>query len=148
MARKSTKHNTGAGTKFYAQDDTTKAQILGVESCTGFENISWGTEDIFDVESGKTTQKKTVQSINTYTMIVNDKLDAENLGLAILQAYAEEEGDAEQLYIIAEKDDGTTIAAKVCVSQYQPGDINNAIQKITITMTGNDTAVPTAPGGE
>lgn len=82
-------------------------------------------------------------------MIVNDKLDASNKGLAMLKAYADEEGDKEQLYIIAEKDDGTQIAAKVCVTEFNAGDINNAAQKVTITMTGNNVEeVPEPPAGE
>ena len=146
MARKSTKHNTAVGCTYYLQDDTQRIQVKGVESCTGFDGIAWTTEEAFDLESGDAVTKKTVRSARTYTMVVNAHLDEENSGLAMAMAYAEEEGDKEQVYLIRKTDAGDESAARVCVTEYAGGDDNNALKKVTITMMGNGVAeVPEAP---
>lgn len=134
---------------FFIQDDTQRLQIKGVESVSpSFEDIEWTTEDLFDIETGKTVQKKTVKNVKEFTFTMADINQSNNPGFAMAKLYAEEEGDREEIYIIAKTDSGDELAIKGCIKSLTNGDYNNAIRKPSFVVGGNkEDEVPSAPSG-
>ena len=133
--------------KFYIQDDTQKKQITGIENVSpAFDQIEWNTEDSFDILSGKTVAKKTVQNQTEFTFTMVDINQSSNEGFAMAKLYAEEEGDKEEVFIIAEADGGgEKLAIKGVISKLTGGDYNNALRKPTFTLKGNPCEVPSDP---
>ena len=128
---------------FYIQDDAQRYQIKGVESVSpSFDNIEWSTEDVFDIETGKTSQKKTVQNVTDFTFTMADVNQSANEGFAMAKLYAEEEGDKEEVYIIAKNDAGEEMAIKGIVKSLTNGDYNNAIRKPSFVVGGNPCEAP------
>lgn len=147
MPRKSTKHNTSVGVKFFLQDDTSRKQLKGVESVSpSFDEIEWGTEDSFDLETGETIQKKTVKNAKEFTVTMKDIDQSENEGFAMAKLYAEEEGDAERVYLIAQTAENEEVAVLGCIKSLTGGDYNNALRKPTFVIAGNPCTPPSNPG--
>lgn len=132
---------------FFIQDETSRVQLKGVESVSpSFENMEWTTEDSFDIESGDTIAKKTVKNQTDFTVTMRDINQSANKGFAMAKMYADEEGDKEQVYLIAKTDSGEEMAIKGCISSLTAGDYNNALRKPSFVLKGNKCAeVPKVP---
>ena len=86
--------------------------------------------------------KKTYKNSTDFTFTRADLNQTTNEGFAMAKLYADEEGDKEEVYIIAELDNGEKVAIKGCVKSLNSGDYNNAIRKPTFVITGNACEIP------